>query len=163
MEYAPPAYPPLEATDTGVFKAVVLYEDYSTGIRGKQIADFVVAELGYPAEPELVVWNTNLFQEPGLNRVMTEQSEGADLIILSLKDGLGFTIALRAFVNGWLEDHRASQSALIAVFENGGPATDFARRHLESAARRARLEFLTQTVDLVAENDQECAELFWIM
>ena len=153
-----------EPTEVGTFKVVVLYEDFSTGLRGKQIADFVTEELGTRADPDLVLWNINLIQEPRLNDMAADQAEDAELIILSLRDGFAFSLSTRAFVNRWLEKHTASQAALIAVFENDGPATDFARRHLENAARRAHLEFLTQTVDLqVNDEGHENTELFWIM
>ncbi len=134
------------------FKAVLLYEDVATGVRAKRVLDFIVGQLGPVFTFDTALWNVSEVEIGTLSSVAADQAAAAEVVVVSMRDGGGLTSFLRIWINRWIMRRRGEHSAMIVLFESPGPDTDFARRHLRNAARRARMEFFTQTGDITEED-----------
>lgn len=133
-------------TDKGVpsFRTVILYEDVATGVKAKHVADYVINNLGSAYSIAAALWNIALIKIGLLSSLVADQAAEADIVIISLQDGRGMTSSLRIWINQWITRRKGAHSALIMLFEETNPATDFAKRHLQNAARRAGMDFFAQ-------------------
>ena len=137
------------------FKAVLLYEDVATRMKAKQISGSAINRLGPVCTFNTALWSITQTAIASLTEWSASDSTDADIAIISLRNGHGLSSSLRMWVNQWITRKKGTRAAMVVLFEDAGPSTDFARRHLSNTAHRAGLSFFTQTGDTEGEGNSK--------
>ena len=128
-----------EAVRDGVLRldALVVYEDFATGLRARRALDQTVRPLESHAEVQVHLWRFDLLGEPGLRQRAAQQAAEADIVFLSMHG----QSALPKPVNLWFEEYlaqRGGEPHALAVSLDGR-ATQMAEA-LGAAARLAGVD-----------------------
>ncbi len=150
---------------TPSFYSVLIYQDIATGIRAKDVANRIRQEIGDERTFELDAWNAALLDDPVFNKIASQQAEAAEIVILSLRNGNAFTPRLKNWFGAWTSRKLGVFPALVALFaEPRCSSTIFAKSYLETAAARAGMEFLCQSLDHSDDATSSAkTELCWIL
>jgi hypothetical protein len=158
-----------EAVGAGALRldALVVYEDFATGLRAKHALDHAVQLLESAADVQVNLWRFDLLGEPGLRQRAAQEAAGADLVFLSAHGQSG----LPRTVNQWFQDcfaRRGSEPCALAVsLDAGAKDTPSVSRLLEvlgAAARLAGVDMFVQfgepqeELESAIEGIRQCAE-----
>jgi hypothetical protein len=138
----------LDLDDKSKLKAVVIYEDGSTGRRAKHFYDKLTHALEDECSFNLELWSFQVFAIPELRELAVESAAQADFVILSLHGKAGLPVHIREWIETWSELIIGNGPALIALVDK--PATRdgtnaSALAYLKRVAKRTKVDFFGHT------------------
>ncbi len=141
--------------------AVLVYEDFLTGLQARRALERVVNQLQLSAAFDVKLWRMDLLQEPALLELTVSQAAEADIVLLALK-GWGERLGtLSLWFNQWLEC-RGSGPCALAVLVDTSEASNAARiKELEvwrAAALAAGVDVFLQDAGLSARQPTAITE-----
>ena len=102
---------------------IILYEDRETGLHAKESFNRFLQNVGFDLECNLDVCRFELIGEIGSLERASQQSSGADVVIVSLREGRDLPRGLRDWLNNWLRAKKDEPSALIFLVCRDSAAT----------------------------------------
>lgn len=133
---------------------LVIYEDFKTGLRARQMLDRIVQELEAPVDMEVNLWRLDLLREPALRQQASQETAKADILFVSTHS------KLRATLGSWLEEwfriRSGEPSALAVSLDATAKDTRGSTGEVEAlgaAARRAGVDVFLHVGD--TETDLE--------
>jgi hypothetical protein len=98
--------------------ASVIYEDFTTGLRGKEWVDRVCRQIGEEAELKVDLWRFDLLHVPAFRERAALDASEADLIVLSMHGGDLLPPQVQDWMYQWLT-LKTDQSAAFVVLLDG--------------------------------------------
>lgn len=127
-----------EQNDTGCgeqqrMQVVLVYEDFSTGLRARRVFGEVVNQCPFGIDVDLELWRIELLHEPALFERAVNESAKADIVFLSAHGQDELPAAVKLWLQHWLARKGDKPGALAVSLDPG----------VRSSAAEARtLEFL---------------------
>jgi hypothetical protein len=115
----------------------IVYEDLSAGLRAKQTADWLEAQLPPQRDMRLKLWRFDLLSEPALREEVTNEAMRADLVLLSAHGQHGLPEDVSTWIREWLTQGTDEPPALIVVFDASAEGSAAANDFLASLRRAA--------------------------
>jgi len=100
----------------GLFKVVLVYEDFEMATQGKAVYDLIAREAGGENAACLTVWRFDFFHSTELTRAVSRQAEEADVIIVAPRDPNALPPQVKTWLELWPQRRKQGLGALIAVF-----------------------------------------------
>ena len=130
-------------------KVIILYEDFTSGTRGKNFAECLAERLGSPCHLSESLWRCALLASPGIAADAARAAADCDYLILSLRGDHDFHHATLRWIEPQLDGAAARGAAVIALVDFGGEtrgeeawrAAGGARRHLRSMCAEKGIPF----------------------
>lgn len=138
----------LDLDDKSKFKAVVIYEDGSTGRRAKHFYDKLIHELEDECAFSLQLWSFQVLAIPELRKLAVESAAEADFVILSLHGKTGLPVDIRDWIETWSKLIIGKGPALIALIDKStrrGGTNASALAYLKRVAQRNKVDFFGHT------------------
>lgn len=95
-------------------KAVIIYEDSSTGLRAKCFVDQMANQFQAPTRPALHLWRADLLRVPLFTEQAAIEGSVADIVLFSLHDGGEADELLEEWLNRWI-DHKEDRPYAFCV------------------------------------------------
>lgn len=134
------------------FNVVIVYEDFAAGKHAKETYDYLVHQLGTHYEFTNQMWKFDVLGNLKMKELAVKDAVTADLIIISTH-GMG---DLPQAVKSWIEQWSAQKGhamALVTLVDqpvtmgDGNFTLEAIRSYLQTAARRAQIDFFAQPTD----------------
>ena len=93
---------------------LLMYEDFSTGLRARQLLDAVVNSVDLEVDFRAKLWRFDLLREPALLRRATDEAAKADMVFLSAHGRNDLPAAVHSWFKRWLE-RKGSEPCALAV------------------------------------------------
>ena len=147
----------LDLDDKSKLKAVVIYEDGSTGRRAKHFYDKLTHALEDQCAFSLQLWSFQVLAIPEFGESAAEAAGQADLVRLSLHGKAGLPAGVREWIEIWSRQIFDSDPALIALVHK--PTTRGSRNastlaYLRGLAKRIGVDFFGHTVFSLDKNSK---------
>lgn len=114
---------------------VLVYEDFSTGLRARQAFQPVARQLEVDADINVGLWNFDLLREPALLERAATEAAKADIVFLSAHGQGELPGAANLWLKQWFERRGAEPCALVVLLDT--LAGDTAATNRTWAALRA--------------------------
>ncbi len=124
-------------------KFTLIYDDFSTGTRGKRFADMLATAAGEEGH-SIAPWRCEVLEWDGLAGEATREAEASDYVIFSLRGDGSLSASVKHWTESWLNRVTDGATAIVALFD---PARSMARhangtRHyLRHVTRAAGVDF----------------------
>jgi len=141
-----------KAGKTSRVTAVAAYEDTATGARAEDFCQSLVRHLGSKCEFIRQMWPLSELRLPQLRAIAAGEASRADLVIISVHHSEQLPADLANWVEEWAHRKDRRVSVLLGLFDpvyQGVSAS--IRAYLAEVARKAEIEFLTQSEETAAE------------
>ena len=96
---------------------LLIYEDFSTGLRAKLLCDQVVNSLKLEVDFRVSLWRFDILREPALLERATDEAAKADIVFLSAHGPSDLPTAINLWFNQWLERRRDEPCALVVPLD----------------------------------------------
>jgi hypothetical protein len=135
------------------FKVVIVYEDFSTGVRAKATMDRVMERLGEGAPFEIKLWWFDILDTPEFRGMAAEDAADADMVIVSAHGRAALPEGLKEWMELWLIRREAGECALVELFNSQSDRAQSRPIHsyLQDIAQKARFVLFSHGVGLRAE------------
>jgi hypothetical protein len=97
---------------------LLMHEDLSAGLRGKQMIDQVAARLGEKAEFGVRLWRFDLLDEPMLRNQAMADANGATIVILAVNTCSELPTAVCEWLKQWLQTSSLVPCAIIVSLDS---------------------------------------------
>jgi len=118
----PQDIPSLEAfhgnDDAMKLDVLLMHEDLSAGLRGKQMIDQVAARLGEKAEFGVRLWRFDLLDEPVLRNQAMVDATGATIVILAVNTCSELPTPVCEWLKQWLQTSSLVPCAIIVSLDS---------------------------------------------
>lgn len=164
--HAPSSFIPSAATERANF--VLLYDSFSTALRGKAFCDQLSSELGVRFSLDESLWRSDLLAIPMVCREAAAATLEAEFVILSLRGDADLSEGLDRWCGEWMPRARQRDITFVVLFD---PATaartpmESVRCYLRKAACAAGIHFFAfmgipvdatdRVISHEAEDDEE--------
>ena len=141
-----------ELENQPTFNVVIVYEDFAAGKHAKETYDYLVHQLGNHYEFTNQMWKFDVLGNLKMKEMAVKDAVSADLIIISTH-GIG---DLPQAVKSWIEQWSAQKGhamALVTLVDRPAVLAEDTfgvaslRSYLQTAARRAHIDFFAQPTD----------------
>ena len=125
---------------------ITLFEDVSTGKRGKQVYDYLVNHLGREFEFNHQVWKLDVLDTPSLREMAAKDVAQADILITSVRGDRELAPEVKSWIDVWV-GHHGSPIALVALFDPEYKHEETARQirhYLEEIASSGQMDFFCE-------------------
>lgn len=143
-------------------EVVVIYEDFATGLRAKQLLDQTAEQLPADAELKLHLWRFELLAEPALREEAVKQAVEASLVFVSAHGQAQLPEAVRLWFQEWREQSTNEPCALVVSLDgeaDNAPAATQILHTWGTAAFSAGVELFLHLAETKAESDSTLDEL----
>jgi hypothetical protein len=144
----------------GSFRAVILYEDFTTGLRARNLGRWLAEELGVSNRFEPKLWRWDVLQDQALQGHAVRAVAQADLLVLSVHRHLP-AVPTGALLDAWLAAKARHFSRLVALVDGTGARGSAAACLCELAWRRG-LCCLEQLIEDPDDPQQGGVALVWV-
>lgn len=124
----------------------IIHEDLEMGNRANRLCHSGKDELGAGTQLNLELWNFQILDVAKLREQAIFASARADLIVVATHGYEELPLEVLSWVEGWVSKRESRSGALVALFDGFHPqagARAIIQSHLQDAARRSGLHFLT--------------------
>lgn len=123
-------------------KFTLIYDDFSTGTRGKRFADMLAAAAS--EEHTIAPWRCEMLEWEGISDDVTRDAAMSDYVIFSLRGDGGLSFPVKRWVESWLDRAAAGATVIVALFDPTRSTAGHAngtRHYLRHVARTAGMDF----------------------
>jgi hypothetical protein len=131
---------------TRTLNIITLFEDVTTGKRGKQVYDYLENHLGEDFEFNHQVWKLDVLSTPSLRELAAKDVAGADILIISVRGDRSFLPEVKSWLDVWVGE-RGSPVALVALFDPKFKNSECAReikQYLEEVSSSGQMDFFCE-------------------
>ena len=133
----------------GIFRVVMVYDDFVAGKRAMDTCHFLLQQLGGETKLNSSMWKFDVLRCAKLKQMAVADALEADVIIVANGQNSGLPPEVLDWLKRWTPVRRAGAAALVALVDYTGddprePAR--AQAHLKQAALAAGIEFLSQEI-----------------
>lgn len=167
------ALPPERAARRVPFNVVMVYEDFDTGAKAKQVFDYIVGHMGSDCEFFSSLWPLGMLDRDQCATRAASQAARADMVILSLHGDGRPADELQTWIESWIHAETERSRALVALFDRDGEREQKSRHspraYFERVARRAHMDFFVEPAALQRSDEADGepasvkAELLWLI
>lgn len=128
-------------------KFTIIYDDFSTGTRGKRFADMLAAATGEDGH-SIAPWRSEMLDWDHLAADVTRDAESSDYVIFSLRGDGGLSFAAKQWVEAWLAGAAGENTVIVALFDPARSTAGHAngtRHYLRHVANSAGVDFFGHT------------------
>jgi hypothetical protein len=127
-------------TDKDVFKAVLIYRDFTAGLRARQFCETLTRTLDIRLEEQM--WNFDVLGIREIRNQAASAARKADIVVLSLSDHTELPGTIRAWLDMWLWLLDKKKPAFVGLFyPSATQKTASIRAYLCSIARQGGIAF----------------------
>jgi hypothetical protein len=119
------------------FNVQIVYEDLSSGLRAKQTADWLEAQLPPRQDMRLNMWRFDLLNEPAFRVGVANEAVRADVVLLSAHGQHGLPEDVSVWIREWLGQHADDPPAFVILFDASAEGTPKLNELLVSLRRAA--------------------------
>lgn len=112
--------------------ALLLYEDFSTGLRAQRLLEEVVNSMKVEVDSQAQLWRFELLHEPALLELAADKAAQADIVFLSTHGQNDVPAAVYAWFRRWLARKSSEPRALVVLLDPGSRNGAVADRMLEA-------------------------------
>jgi len=128
-----------------VFKAVLIYENFATGVRARSFCERLVRALDKTLEEQM--WSFDVLGIREARNAAASAARKADVVIVSPLGRTDLPSTIRAWLDMWLWLLDNENPALVALFDSSTPPNIASiRAYLGNIARSAGIEFFTYEI-----------------
>jgi hypothetical protein len=99
-------------------QGVLIYEDFKTGTRAKDVCDHLLYQIEIDTEIDLALWRFDMLLDAELSANAANQAASADIVVLSAHGNTDLPPAVKRWLRQWLElKRRDGHSALIVSLD----------------------------------------------
>ncbi len=144
------------------WSVVVVYEDSAARERAVGFCDQLVGRFWAKCEFDVSWWPFAMLEETRAAKEAAEKAAGADLILFSATPEGDFPLAVKAWIEAWLNQRGEREGMLVGLMEPlADPAGREGLKHhcLRNAAHRGAMDYLThvpQDISLSIPDSLEC-------
>jgi hypothetical protein len=125
--------------------AVAAYEDSATCARANEVCRDLSRDAGQQCEVVEQMWPVNLLRAPRLRDIAAQETDAADLIIISVHDCQTLPPELTSWIEHWHPRKGSLHKVLLALFDRSyQKQSHAAQSYLAEVARRADMEFVVE-------------------
>ena len=138
--------------------ALVLYEDFGTGLRAKQTLDGTVQRLVFDADVHVKLWRFDLLREPALYDQAASEVTEADIVFVSAHGQGELPVSVNGWLQHWLARKVGEPCALAMSLDAGAGETPTAAQMLEALrgmAEQAGVEVFCTSVRCTKGNGNQ--------
>lgn len=111
---------------------LLLYEDFSTGLRARQTLTQVAEALDLPMDFQVELWRLDLLREPILLAQAAAEAARADIVLLSEHGRSDVPAVLDSFLRKWVANRGGKPSALVVSLDTEARGGSIANRTIET-------------------------------
>lgn len=119
-------------------EALLVYEDLSTGLRGRRTLEDVARQLNPEGHFKLNLWNFDLLAQTALLEEATREAASADIVLLSAHGQKELPAPVRVWYQHWLDDQRGGPKAVALSLDCRSRDTAVGGRILDGLRAAAR-------------------------
>jgi hypothetical protein len=130
------------------FEVVMVYEDLATGLRTKQLFEYLVREHSQLFRFTCHLWRFEILQIPEQRNAAVDEAARADMIIIAAHAGRELSRTIKEWIALWICKKEAA-SALVTLLEVSGSqshGTGPIRSYLREVAKKGQMSFFCQEV-----------------
>lgn len=116
----------------GGVDVLLVYEDFSTGLRARQVFEQVARQLELEADFNVDLWKFDLLREPALLEWAANEAVKADLVFLSAHGQGELPGTVNMWLRRWLERRGGEPCALVVLIDTLAGDTGAANQMLEA-------------------------------
>src|SRR5438874_10084519 len=127
---------------TRTLNIITLFEDVTTGKRGKQVYDYLESHLGGDFEFNHQVWKLDVLSTPSLRELAAKDVAAADILIMSVRGDRQLLPEVKSWLDVWV-GQRGSPIALVALFDPNFKHSESAieiKTYLEEVSRSGQMD-----------------------
>jgi len=102
---------------TGRLDVLLVYEDFSTGLRARQAFDKVACQLKPDTDFKVDLWKFDLLREPALLEWAATEAAKADIVFLSAHGQDQLPKAAHSWLEQWFERRGGEPCALVVLLD----------------------------------------------
>jgi len=134
-----------EAGHNPVLRAVLIYENFATGVRARGFCERLVRASDNTLEEQM--WSFDVLGIREARNAAASAARKADLVIVSVLGHTDLPSTIRAWLDMWLWLLDRQNPALVALFDSSNPPNiGSIRAYLSNVARSAGIEFFTYEI-----------------
>ena len=126
------------------FKIVMVYEDFATGLRAKQMFDHLIRDLGARLVFHSRLWKFDVLQLPPYRDMAAADAGEADLVIFAAHGTTELPNGVKTWIDQWLLQARPGPRALVSLVdtrEESSTATSASCTYLREVAARGGMAY----------------------
>ena len=128
-----------------VLKAVLIYENFATGVRARWFCERLVRALDITLEEQM--WSFDVLGIREARNAAASAAKKANVVIVSVLGHTDLPSTIRAWLDMWLWLLDKQNPALVALFDSSTPPNiGSIRAYLSNIARSAGIEFCTYEI-----------------
>jgi hypothetical protein len=138
---------------------LLLYEDATTALRGKQLLDLLAENGTLQADFRLDLWRFDLLGAAVLRHIDPQESLDSDIVVLAAHGQAPLPPAVQSWLQRWFDRNQGEARALISLLDESARhsiAASDTRFFLEGGANRAGITLFSNFVD-AAETEFDTA------
>src|SRR5271165_7177320 len=134
-----------EAGHNPVLRAVLIYENFATGVRARGFCERLVRASDNTLEEQM--WSFDVLGIREARNAAASAARKADVVIVSVLGHTDLPSTIRAWLDMWFWLLDKQNPALVALFDSStSPNIGSIRAYLSNIARSARIEFFTYQI-----------------
>ena len=138
--------------------ALVVYEDFPTGLRARQTLERLAHRLQADAESRLNLWRFDLLEEASLRAQAAQEAADADLVVVSAHGRENLPATVNLWMEEWLCRKGNERCALVLSLDSGAQRTPAATQTVAGLEALAQLANVDVFLDFnLATTDWESA------
>jgi hypothetical protein len=135
---------PISMVRPPTLTAMILYEDFQTGLRANSLLERVIDQLELPANSEVELLRFDLLQDSNLRNSTAQAAARSELIIFSAHNGTGVTQEVEKWIKEWLAKKEEGPCAFVVLLDGQQKSrteTATVSEHLQKIGKRDGVEF----------------------
>ncbi len=148
---------------TAAWSVVVVHEDSEARTRAVGFCDQLVKQLWARFEFNVSWWPFAMLEQPAAAMDAATKAATADLIIVSASPEGDFPVAIKGWIESWVEQRGVREGVLAGLIESQGmPADPDGPKHhcLRNSAHRGAMDYLTQVPQEISRSIPDSFESY---
>jgi hypothetical protein len=140
----------------GMFRVVMVYDDFTAGKRAMDTCNFLLLQLGGGVKLSSSMWKFDVLRCSKLMEMAVEDAVDADVIIVANGPNCGLPDKVIHWLKSWTLARRGGSAALVALMDYTGDdpqEPDRAQVLLKQAASTAGIDFLPHEIRRAESQD----------